>query len=153
METSSCSVNSGLFKSWSLGLGWGQNGVSNFYIGIYWIFFLIFLSKTICILRFKFVQIMTLGTGWVCNGWVQFYIGIYWAKSLKIFSETDRPQKAKTSVEASSGRVDYHLFKSWSPGIGWSHNGDPIFTYEFIEYNLQMSSSSKKKHLKCLEKR
>lgn len=88
---------------------------------------------------------MTLGTGWVCNGWVQFYIGIYWAKSLKIFSETDQPQKAKTSVEASSGRVDYHLFKSWSPGIGWSHNGDPIFTYEFIEYNLQMSSSSKKK--------
>lgn len=35
VEASSYSVGSGLFKSWSLGEGWGYNGEIDFYIRLY----------------------------------------------------------------------------------------------------------------------
>lgn len=50
----------------------------------------------------------------------------------KIFSTTIWQKKTKnpdTFVEASSGRVDLIVFKSWPPGLGWGHNGEGIKYY------------------------
>lgn len=32
-------------------------------------------------------------------------------------------RKSKTCGEASLGSVDYRMFKLWSSGAGWGHNG------------------------------
>lgn len=60
---------------------------------------------------------------WGDNGGWFFFIGMYSEKSLKnLLFKNQYARKAVTCFEASSGRLEWSLFKSWSPLLGWGYN-------------------------------
>lgn len=47
---------------------------------------------------------------------------------------------SEISVETSPCDIYSRFFKSWSPGVGWPHNGESIFFYIRIYIEINMKS-------------